>query len=91
MVIVLFSVKLGWLPSDGNMTIGGDSGWALIGDRLDHLVLPTLALASFFIAVYARLMRASMLEVRARISCAPRTPRGCSPSSSRSATCCGTR
>ncbi len=65
MAIVLFSVKLGWLPSDGNMTIGGDlSGWALIGDRLDHLVLPALALASFFIAVYARLTRASMLEVQ---------------------------
>jgi peptide/nickel transport system permease protein len=65
MAVVLFSVKLGWLPSDSDMTIGADlSGWALVGDRLTHLVLPALALASFFIAVYARLTRASMLEVQ---------------------------
>ena len=65
MAIVLFSVKLGWLPSDGDMTVGaGLTGWALIADRLRHLVLPALALASFFVAVYARLTRASMLEVQ---------------------------
>ncbi|MCW5735937.1 MAG: ABC transporter permease [Enhydrobacter sp.] len=65
MAVVLFSVKLGWLPSDSNMTIGTDyTGWALIADRASHLVLPALALASFFVAVYARLVRASMLEVQ---------------------------
>jgi peptide/nickel transport system permease protein len=65
MAVVLFSVKLGWLPSDGNMTVGANlGGFALVWDRLDHLVLPALALASFFIAVYARLVRASMLEVQ---------------------------
>jgi peptide/nickel transport system permease protein len=65
MAIVLFSVKLGWLPSDGSMTVGANlSGFALVWDRLDHLVLPALALASFFIAVYARLVRTSMLEVQ---------------------------
>lgn len=65
MAVVLFSVKLGWLPSDGNETIGANlSGFAFIGDRLAHLILPALALASFFIAVYARLTRAAMLEVQ---------------------------
>lgn len=65
MAIVLFSVKLGWLPSDGDVTIGaGLGGWAAISDRLQHLVLPALALGSFFVAVYARLTRASMLEVQ---------------------------
>ena len=65
MAIVLFSVKLGWLPSDGHVTIGADlGGWAAISDRLQHLVLPALALGSFFVAVYARLTRASMLEVQ---------------------------
>lgn len=64
MAIVLFSVKLGWLPSGGAMTIGSDfTGWAFIADRLTHLVLPTIALACFFIAVYARLTRSAMLEV----------------------------
>ncbi|GGJ18351.1 ABC transporter permease [Neoroseomonas lacus] len=65
MAIVLFSVKLGWLPANGNMTIGADlTGFALIADRARYLVLPSLALASFFIAVYARLTRASMLDVQ---------------------------
>jgi peptide/nickel transport system permease protein len=65
MAIVLFSVKLGWLPSDGSMTVGANlAGFALVSDRLEHLVLPSLALASFFVAVYARLVRTSMLEVQ---------------------------
>lgn len=64
MAIVLFSVKLGWLPSGGAMTIGADlSGWPFIADRLVHLLLPSVALACFFIAVYARLTRSTMLEV----------------------------
>ena len=65
MAVVLFSVKLGWLPSDSDMTIGANlAGWRMIADRASHLVLPALALASFFVAVYARLVRTSMLEVQ---------------------------
>jgi peptide/nickel transport system permease protein len=65
MAIVLFSVHLGWLPSDGSMSVGANlKGFALIADRIGHLILPALALASFFIAVYARLTRAAMLEVQ---------------------------
>jgi peptide/nickel transport system permease protein len=65
MAVVFFSVNLGWLPSDGSMTVGADlTGWAFLWDRLSHLILPALALASFFIAVYARLTRAAMLEVQ---------------------------
>jgi len=65
MAVVLFSVKLGWLPNDGNETIGANlSGFAFLADRLVHLILPALALASFFVAVYARLVRTSMLEVQ---------------------------
>nr|WP_256476485.1 ABC transporter permease [Siccirubricoccus soli] len=64
MAIVLFSVKLGWLPSGGSMTIGiAPTGLDFLRDRLPYLVLPALAMASFFIAVYARLTRATMLEV----------------------------
>ena len=61
----------GWCIRHARLVIGGDmtvgaglTGWALIADRLRHLVLPALALASFFVAVYARLTRASMLEVQ---------------------------
>ena len=64
MLIVLFSVKLGWLPVGGMITIGG-SGGAVGGvlDILHHLILPTLALGLFYAAIYARVMRSAMLEV----------------------------
>ncbi|MHA6692489.1 ABC transporter permease [Devosia sp. A449] len=64
MSIVLFSVVLGWLPSNGNATVGaGLTGWASVVDRMLHLVMPAFALSLFYAAVYARLTRASMLEV----------------------------
>jgi peptide/nickel transport system permease protein len=64
MMILLFSVNLGWLPSGGMQTIGADlQGAAYVWDIAQHLVLPTLTLALFYLALYTRLMRASMLEV----------------------------
>lgn len=64
MLIVLFAVKLGWLPVGGMATIGGSGGGvASILDILHHLILPTLALGLFYAAIYARVMRSSMLEV----------------------------
>ena len=64
MLIVLFSVKLGWLPTGGMMTIGPAlSPAARVLDVARHLVLPGLSLALFYAAIYTRLMRASMLEV----------------------------
>jgi peptide/nickel transport system permease protein len=64
MLIVLFSVKLGWLPTGGMQTIGATM--SPLGRALDvaqHLVLPSISLALFYAAIYTRLMRASMLEV----------------------------
>lgn len=64
MLLVLFSVQLGWLPSSGNMTIGTHlQGWAWLQDRIAHALLPVFSLASFFLAIYARLTRAAMLEI----------------------------
>jgi peptide/nickel transport system permease protein len=62
MAIVLFSVKLRWLPSGGLRTLG-DQGVAGIGDLLLHLILPGLTLANFHLAIHARLMRNRMLEL----------------------------
>ena len=64
MAIVLFSVHLGWLPSTGAQTVGAKfTGIDFLLDRLSHLVLPAATMGAFFVAVYARLTRASMLEV----------------------------
>lgn len=64
MAIVLFSVKLGWFPTGGNITIGaGLSGWAYLLDVVRHLTLPALAMAGFYVAIFSRLTRSAMLEV----------------------------
>ncbi len=64
MAMLLFSVQLDWLPLFGMMTIGPEFGWAARAvDVLRHLVLPATTLGLFFVAIYARLTRASMLEI----------------------------
>ncbi|MGE8635421.1 MAG: ABC transporter permease, partial [Achromobacter piechaudii] len=64
MGILLFSVVLGWLPAFGMETVGASlTGWARVADIAQHLILPTVTLGCFFMAVYVRLTRASMLEV----------------------------
>lgn len=80
MAIVLFSVHLNWLPSEGTRTIGESAGtWGNIRDIASHLVLPAVAMASFFIAVYARLTRAAMLEVRQQDFVRPAAAKGLHP------------
>jgi peptide/nickel transport system permease protein len=64
MAIVLFSVHLQWLPAGGFEEIGsGYTGLRRTLDIATHLVLPTLTLGLIFLAIYLRIMRASMLEV----------------------------
>jgi peptide/nickel transport system permease protein len=60
MLIILFSVRLGWLPGTG-MTSPINGGDAI--DVLRHLILPALALAVVPLAVIARYTRSAMLEV----------------------------
>ncbi|MBP2306533.1 ABC transporter permease subunit [Azospirillum melinis] len=65
MLSLLFSIQLGWLPAFGYETIGaGYTGLAHVADVAVHLILPVITLALFYMAGYARLTRASMLEVR---------------------------
>ena len=64
MAVVLFSVKLGWFPAFGYETVGADyTGFQMVLDRLKHLVLPAFTLGLFFMAVYLRMTRSSVLEV----------------------------
>ncbi len=67
MLIVLFSVKLGWLPSGGSGTIGSSvSGLAGIWDKARYMILPATSMALFYVAIYARLTRAAMLEIKSQ-------------------------
>ncbi|HEU5425132.1 MAG TPA: ABC transporter permease [Nitrolancea sp.] len=60
MLILLFSVKLHWLPTGGTQTIG--QPWSLV-DHLKHLILPAAVLTIIQTAAWSRYMRSSMLEV----------------------------
>ena len=64
LAIVLFSVKLGWLPSYGMSTVGADlKGWQAWLDVGHHLLLPAVTLGLFYVAVYTRVTRAAAIEV----------------------------
>lgn len=63
MLIVLFAIKLGWFPSSGMQQIAAfHEGFAKVRDIAHHLVLPAVTLTMFYLALYTRLMRASVLE-----------------------------
>lgn len=63
MFIIVFALNLGWFPTSGISTVGGGlTGLDYVLDVGRHLVLPAITLAFFYMALYTRLMRASMLE-----------------------------
>lgn len=59
-LIMFFSVKLGWFPTGGTQTLNAPFS---IWDRLHHLVLPAFVLATADMAGLTRFTRTSMLEV----------------------------
>ena len=66
MLIVFFSITLGALPSGGMTDVrAAPTGFAYVADVARHAILPILTMALFYVAIYTRLMRASMLEVYA--------------------------
>lgn len=60
LLIFLFTVKLGWLPSSGMVTLGTEGG---IGDIARHMVMPVLVLAFSMAGNNIRYIRSSMLEI----------------------------
>lgn len=77
MMIIVFSVMLGWLPASGRIGIGmmpdNITGLYLVdsllagnmegfNDALRHLIMPAVALGSYSTAIIARMTRATMLE-----------------------------
>ncbi len=66
MLIYVFSIQLGWMPSFGRgetVDVGGWQTGLLTADGLWHLVLPSISLASIMLPLFIRLIRAEMLEV----------------------------
>jgi peptide/nickel transport system permease protein len=60
-LILTFSIQLDWLPVQGYRPIA-EGAW----EWLRHLILPSIALGTVYIALIARITRASMLDVLAQ-------------------------
>lgn len=79
MLILFFSVRLGWTPVSGRFSAAFDVepftgfalidvwvrglGWAGFRDALAHMILPALVLGTIPVAAIARMTRSSLLEV----------------------------
>jgi peptide/nickel transport system permease protein len=70
LLIRWFAVQLGWLPVGGIRSIGAGVGGAGVGgmdgggllDTARHLILPTVALGTGYVAIYLRTLRAGMVD-----------------------------
>lgn len=59
-LVYIFSVKLGWLPTGGMYSSVSSSGF---GDLAKHMILPTISMALPSAGKYIRQTRSAMLEV----------------------------
>jgi peptide/nickel transport system permease protein len=60
MLILVFSLRLGWFPATGMYSMRGDQGLA---DLLRHLVLPAITTAAVSAAVVTRLLRSAAVDI----------------------------
>jgi len=66
LLILVFAVTLKWLPSFGRGEVASLGSWTsglLTVDGWKHLILPSITLALFQLALIMRLVRSEMLEV----------------------------
>ena len=78
LLLLLFYVKLGWLPGGGRIADGIQverisgflildslltANWEALGSALLHLILPAFCLSSSFLATISRIARSSVLRV----------------------------
>lgn len=64
-LIIIFSVKLGWLPAGGYQTTGVtyDNFFEQVLDKAKYLILPVLSLSIQSIGRFVRFTRSAMMEV----------------------------
>lgn len=60
LLIYVFTIKLGWLPSSGMTTLGTEGGAA---DVAKHMVMPVLVLATSMAGSNIRYIRSAVLEI----------------------------
>ena len=77
-LMLIFSVNLGWLPISGRLSVSTDlqvitnfyvidsiltRNWVALKDSVWHLIMPAVTLSTIPTAIIARMTRSSMLEV----------------------------
>ena len=60
LLIYVFTVKLGWLPSSGMTTLGTEGGFS---DVARHMVMPVIVLATSMAGSNIRYIRSAVLEI----------------------------
>lgn len=60
LLVFVFTVKLGWLPSSGMITLGTEGGF---GDVAKHMVMPVIVLATSIAGRNIRYIRSAVLEI----------------------------
>lgn len=65
LLMILFGIKLGWLPISGlrSLSFASFSFWGRLIDMARHLILPVFVSAFGGLAGFSRYMRSNMLEV----------------------------
>jgi peptide/nickel transport system permease protein len=61
-LLLVFSLQLGWLPAVGMYDVRGEGG---LLDLSKHLILPTITTAAIPAAIISRMVRSAVLEVMA--------------------------
>jgi peptide/nickel transport system permease protein len=63
LLILVFAINLGWLPVSGIRSLrGARTEFGQVFDVLAHMVLPVFSIMTYYMAVIARVARASVLQ-----------------------------
>jgi peptide/nickel transport system permease protein len=63
MLVIVFAIHLGWLPAQGMKSMREEyEGWDAVLSLMRHLALPGFSVMIFYIAIVARVARASVAE-----------------------------
>jgi peptide/nickel transport system permease protein len=62
-LVIVFAINLGWLPAQGMLDMRDDpQGLDAVWSVLHHLILPCFSVMIFYIAIVARVARASIIQ-----------------------------
>lgn len=61
--IYIFSINLGWFPSQGTISGNDVTGLSAVFDRIHHMILPGITLGLAGTATYMRYIRSEVLDV----------------------------